>query len=1095
VVAITLTLPRSVAAQPEEAAFRALIERYYAAVAAKDIAGLERCWHPGGPARSQRNVMAVDFELRDVALAGVTLSDVGADPGGGRARVMVDVDVTTVKTQHTRRERRVRDMTFLLDDTQWKIWNDASAGDRLAQRLVDAPATERDALLTTEPELASDDALAGLTRIVARLRGQGMSPSILDVLGLQGRLARRVGNHSILGRSLLDAGLIHQITGNATGAVTAYQDARAAFVEAGDAAEVAACDQNLGNAAYALRDYAKAGTCYQQALDEYEALKDEMRAATLRHSLGNATFMLGEFEKALELYQQGLTVFERGGDPYSSARVLQAMGQVHKELGNYGAAADVWTRSAALSLTLGDTTGAATALQHIGEARRLLGDHGRALEAYSKSLALWERSQDVNNRAATMFGLGQVYASQRSFAVAEGWYRKALDVDRKSANEASVARDLGGLGGVHLALGQPVPALEEYQESLSLREKLKDTPGIIWTLIHISVLHAIEDRHSEALTVLQRSLDLAGPEHDTAAECTATALRARSLLASGETDASLLAASRALEIAAAAELPDVAAHAQVTTGRAYRAAGRLAEARAAFEAALAALGRASVEPGAESFFSDRRGPYLAMVDLLVAEQQPGEAFLWTERMRQRALADMLGGDGVIVTKGMTTAEIDNERQLRRGSRNTAVRLRRERARVQPDAARLADLQAQVERLAGERAAARQTLYAAHPVLEVLRAQSAAAGLEGAATLVPDARTAILSFVVSEARAWVFVIARDHTSGMPVIAQVATIETKADDLIKAADAFTRAAADETRDVTEPSRALRRLLIDPVQGSLEGKTRLVIVPDAFLWNIPFEALQFESGRYLVEDTAVSYGLSVTALAAMAASDAVPAPAPRKTVLVVAAPAMGKPAEERLALVRPAAKPATDTVPAELRALRVAIGTASFSVLEGPRATAFALVQGAGGAGVLHVAAPVLVSHASPLHSLVALTPAEASDADGGLVELVDVMGWDLRPATVVFSRAESGTAAFSAEGFGGLSWSLFVAGPPSVAVNRWALGDAGAFVTALHRSMRAAVPGRPAGRSLAEALQRAAKGRLAQPATRHPRFWAGLAVLGR
>jgi CHAT domain-containing protein len=692
-----------------------------------------------------------------------------------------------------------------------------------------------------------------------------------------------------------------------------------------------------------------------------------------------------------------------------------------------------------------------------------------------------------------MFGLGQVYASQRSFSAAEAWYRKALDMDRTAANEASLARDLGGLGGVHLALGQPVVALEEYTESLTLREKLKDTPGVIWTLIHIGVLHAMEERHTEALAVLQRSLDLAGPEKDVAAECTATALRARSLLASGEMDASLAAAARAIEGAGAAELADVVAHAQVTTGRVYRAAGRSAEARAAFEEALAAVSRVSVEPGAESFFSDRRGPYLAMVDLLVVEQQPAEAFLWGERMRQRALADMLGGDGVVVTKGMTAGEVDEERRIRRESRSTAARLRRERGRTPSDPARLADLQAQVERLAAARAAARRTVFAAHPALEVLRAQTPALGIEAAASLVPDAQTAIVSFVVSEARAWVFVVARDQASGVPVIAQVATIETRADDLIKAADAFVRAAADETKDVAEPSRALRRLLLDPVQAALTGKTRLFILPDAFLWNVPFEALQSESGRYLVEDAAVSYGVSVTALSAMASG--ADGRARGKVVLAVAAPALGKPAEGRLALLRPAKAAAPAAAAAEVAALRAIVAPGAFSQLQAERAKPAAVVQAAAAADVLHLAVPLVLSHASPLYSLVALTPGDAFDADGGLVELADVLDWDLRPEVVVCSRAESGAAAFSAEGFGGLSWGLFVAGPRSVVVNRWPLGEPGALVPAFYRALFGATPGRPAGRSIAEALQRAAKGRLSQPATSHPRFWAGLAALGR
>jgi tetratricopeptide (TPR) repeat protein len=605
--------PAAPAAAPaDEAAFKALLQRYYDAVARKDIEALEQVWHSGGPARSQRNLLIVDFEVRDVVLERLSLSQASADAGGGRARVVADLSITTIKTKKTRRERRVRDITFLPDAGTWKIWNEASAGDRLAQRLLSAPDAERDRLIASEPELVSDDALSGLTREVTRMRGQGISPRILEVLALQGRLARAVGNSAVLGRSRLDAGLIHQITGNVEAAGPAFAEARDAFVEAGDAAEVAACDMNLGNVAYLQRNYPKALEHYERSLGEYEAIKDELRAASLRHSLGNVLFMQGEFEKAIESYQTGLAVLERAGDTFSAARVLQALGRVHKELGSYGLAADVWARCVELSLKTGDTTGAATALQTIGEVRRLQGDFGRALESYTKSLGLWEKTPDTASRAAVLFGIGQVHASQRSFTRAVEWYQKALELDQKGPIEPGLARDFGGLAGAHLALGQADLALEEYQKSLALREKLEDEPGVMWTLVHIGVLHALEDRHPEALAALQRSLELAEPAQDLAAISTATALRARSLLASGDVEGSLTAAARAVDLAAGADLADVVAHARVTMGRAHRQAGRAADARLAFEGAVAALARVSTDPGAETFFSDRRGPYLAI---------------------------------------------------------------------------------------------------------------------------------------------------------------------------------------------------------------------------------------------------------------------------------------------------------------------------------------------------------------------------------------------------------------------------------------------------------------------------------------------------
>ena len=99
-------------------------------------------------------------------------------------------------------------------------------------------------------------------------------------------------------------------------------------------------------------------------------------------------------------------------------------------------------------------------------------------------------------------------------------------------------------------------------------------------------------------------------------------------------------------------------------------------------------------PAAETFFDNREAPYLAMVDLLASQGSLAEAFQWAERGRQRALAELLGTDGAAVVKGLTAEERDLERTIAKDLRTIAVKIRRERGRQKPDDARLAALQAE-----------------------------------------------------------------------------------------------------------------------------------------------------------------------------------------------------------------------------------------------------------------------------------------------------------------------------------------------------------------------------------------------------------------
>jgi hypothetical protein len=66
--------------------------------------------------------------------------------------------------------------------------------------------------------------------------------------------------------------------------------------------------------------------------------------------------------------------------------------------------------------------------------------------------------------------------------------------------------------------------------------------------------------------------------------------------------------------------------------------------------------------------------------------------------------------------------------------------------------------------------------------------------------------------------------------------------------------------------QPASELYDLLLKPAAAQLQGRTALVIVPDGALWELPFQTLQPGPNRYLIEDSAIAYAPSLTALREM-------------------------------------------------------------------------------------------------------------------------------------------------------------------------------------------------------------------------------------
>lgn len=63
--------------------------------------------------------------------------------------------------------------------------------------------------------------------------------------------------------------------------------------------------------------------------------------------------------------------------------------------------------------------------------------------------------------------------------------------------------------------------------------------------------------------------------------------------------------------------------------------------------------------------------------------------------------------------------------------------------------------------------------------------------------------------------------------------------------------------------QDSRWLYDLLITRASSLLNGKQRLIIIPDGILWKVPFQALLSSSGEYLIDKHVISYAPSLSSL----------------------------------------------------------------------------------------------------------------------------------------------------------------------------------------------------------------------------------------
>jgi CHAT domain-containing protein len=533
-------------------------------------------------------------------------------------------------------------------------------------------------------------------------------------------------------------------------------------------------------------------------------------------------------------------------------------------------------------------------------------------------------------------------------------------------------------------------------------------------------------------------------------------------------------------------------------GRAYRANNQLTQAREAFEKAITTIETlrgqvAGGEQDQQHFFEDKLASYHSIVELLVEQKQFGAALGYAEQAKARVLLDVLHSGRINVNKAMTAAEQEQERGFNNRLISLNTQISRENQRSQPETARLNDLKAQLQKARLDYEAFQTNLYAAHPELKAQRGEVEPLTPDQVRALLPDPRSALLEYVVTDDRTYLFALTGNELKVYPL-----TLKQK--ELGARVAQFRETVASGSPGFREPARELYDLLLKPAAAQLQGRTSLIIVPDGALWELPFQILQPGPNRYLIEDAAIAHAPSLTALREMnklreRKQEAASSP----TLLAFANPALGKQTITRVKSVLMDEK--LDPLPEaerQVNAIKQIYGAPKTKVYIGAEAREERAKAEAGSYRILHFATHGILNDSSPMYSQLLLAQSEADTNEDGLLEAWEIMKLNLNADLVVLSACDTARGRVGAgEGMIGLSWAFFVAGSPTSVLSQWKVDSASTteLMMEFHRQLKAQMANSAGSFSAARALRQAELKLLRNDQYRHPFYWAGFVVTGK
>jgi CHAT domain-containing protein len=391
-------------------------------------------------------------------------------------------------------------------------------------------------------------------------------------------------------------------------------EARRALLSTHDKLLKPALAEALMDTAKKLPDRKQASEIYALAAEVAEQAKAPEQAATAFNSLGVALSNLGDRDRALTAFEKSLQLRRALNKPLDVAKTLNNIAAMYQYKAQYDRCLAANEESLHIKQQLLRQTpqdaelkkAVATSHVNLGLLHKFLGNLPLAVQHYQQGL---KRHQELGNQfesAAALNNLGVAYFEQRLDDRALDHYQQALQQNSAAskADPEQKAQILNNIGQLHLQNKHYALALEACSESLRLREPLGNQEKIARTKKHLALIHLAQKNYPAALKFATESAQLSQ------------------------------------------QLPENYWSARSIAGQAHLKQNQLEQAQQCFADAISVIEKlrtqAAISPEIKQrFFENKVTPYLAMVDILVAQARPLEALAYAERTKARVLLDLI----------------------------------------------------------------------------------------------------------------------------------------------------------------------------------------------------------------------------------------------------------------------------------------------------------------------------------------------------------------------------------------------------------------------------------------------------------------------
>jgi len=676
-------------------------------------------------------------------------------------------------------------------------------------------------------------------------------------------------DHTKVGDSYNSLGMSYYMKDELDKAIKCFQeDLRITILEQGEHhPNVAICYTNLGVILSDKGDLDKALKYHKDALNiDMKAFGENHHYMGQNyHNIGAVFFEMGIHDKGLKYYKKALQIYRSNfGEihPYLS-NTYTNIGVIYDSEGSFHKAMEYFQKALNIEIRIYGEKHENVSMTYskIGMLYNALGDDEKALKLYEKALNIFtevvgEKHSDV---AEIYDNIAKVYENKGDFIKAEEYYQKSLSTrtDINGQYHPSIAKSYDLLGKLCEVMEKYTKAIEYYNKSLNIRTKYfgKKHPDLARSYANIGDLYNSIENYQESLYNFQKSIIANLPNFkNTSIYSNPNRLNAYSkpyLLRTLHGKAKTFY-SNSIESNTNSEME--------ASIKSYDLLFKLIhEMRSDYEHENTKL---LLSEKTKRYFSDGIVTAIDYGEIITNIESQNKAFEYIEKSKSATLSAHLNSIQIKSYWNIADSLLEEDKNIAINRRYYNTKIQEAKAqRGGYDTLLVQDYQNKLFDYSRQKDSLINTLKNHYPDYYKLKYQQVVAGVDVIQTKLNE-NTALINYFLADTTLFIAVVTEN-------VVNYKTI--KIDSLFnqKLIDYYIDIKSGYSKEELSASNYLYKYLIKPVEELIKDKDNLVIIPDGYLFYLPFETLcesenyprRLSDLQFLIKKHAISYHQSAT------------------------------------------------------------------------------------------------------------------------------------------------------------------------------------------------------------------------------------------